>query len=486
MIDVLFVKPSAKAVKKIIAPPLGIMSLSSQLKKRGYSTGLVDMPLHSIPEEDAVERIISCQPKIVGFTVMSIDAPLAYRMARKIREEAPHIMIVMGGAHPTADAQDVVFNGNVDLAFIGESEISFTEFVEAFLDGREWRRIGGLAYEDHGMLKINRLDSLVDVDSIFPPDWDLVDLKRYHRIARGNPTLKSPKYASLLTSRGCVFKCTYCHGIFGSKVRQRKAELVFDEIRDLHSRYGVDEFIIADDIFNYNTSRAERICDLIIGSGLRLHLSFPVGLRADIMTPGLLHKMKLAGTHSISYAIETAAPRMQSFINKKLNLDKTREIIKLTDREGISTRGFFLLGLPTETPEETQLSIDFANASRLNYADFMSVQPFPGTEMSRQVEALGFEWAFDPSKTDYYEPIYNFTKMERLKLVFLFRKANFLFYFNIRRLIRAFRLAPRRSLYPFVIFFYLLRITASYRQVAGIRKHAEHAPEKIPTPHPSV
>ena len=76
----------------------------------------------------------------------------------------------------------------------------------------------------------------------------------------------------IFTSRGCPYRCTYCHDLFGKKFRGRKPELVWDEIKFLHDTYGVREFMIEDDIFNMDLERAKRICDLVIQSGLRLGL----------------------------------------------------------------------------------------------------------------------------------------------------------------------------------------------------------------------
>jgi anaerobic magnesium-protoporphyrin IX monomethyl ester cyclase len=150
------------------------------------------------------------------------------------------------------------------------------------------------------------------------------------------------------------------------------------------------DFQIIDDIFNLDMDRAKRICDLIVSSGMQVTLSFPNAIRGDRVDEELIDKMAAAGTKFISYAVETASPRLQKLIRKNLNLEEVFRAIEYTTGVGIVTRGFFMIGFPTETEAEVLQTIEYAKASALCGATFFTVVYFPGTELYRIAQSLGY------------------------------------------------------------------------------------------------
>ena len=200
--------------------------------------------------------------------------------------------------------------------------------------------------------------SIPDLDSLPYPDYSLVDLEAFsNQYLTFSAKIYQP-HANILTTRGCAYRCMYCHHILGKKFRARSPENVLAEIRFLHERYGVTDFQIIDDIFNFDIDRAKTVCNLLIKSGLKLTLSFPNGVRGDIMDEELIDKMAEAGTKYVSYAVETASPRLQKLIRKNLDLDRVFRAIEYTAKAGIITRGFFMLGFPTETEAEALQSMN--------------------------------------------------------------------------------------------------------------------------------
>jgi len=170
----------------------------------------------------------------------------------------------------------------------------------------------------------------------------------------------------------------------------RSPENVLSEIRFIYDNYGVTDFQIIDDIFNLDINRAKNICDLIIKSGMKITLSFPNAIRGDRVDRELIDKMHRAGTKFISYAVETASPRLQKLIKKNLNLDKINTAIEYTSQADIVSRGFFMLGFPTETVDEVNQTIEFAKSSSLCGATFFTVVYFPGTKLYELAQSLGY------------------------------------------------------------------------------------------------
>jgi hypothetical protein len=157
----------------------------------------------------------------------------------------------------------------------------------------------------------------------------------------------------------------------------------------------------------------------------------------------LMDKMAEAGTKFISYAVETASPRLQKLIRKHLNLDKVFKAIDYTTKVGIVTRGFFMLGFPTETEEEAIQTIEYAKSSSLCGATFFTVVYFPGTELFKLAKSVGyFQNEGSDVQRDYVdvgEGPYNFS-LETLTT--LKKKAIREFAFTKERIDQVMRLLP--------------------------------------------
>ena len=142
---------------------------------------------------------------------------------------------------------------------------------------------------------------------------------------------------------------------------------------------GVDELQIVDDIFNMNPPRMKAVCRAI--EPYKMHITFPNGLRFDILDEEGCEALTRAGTYAACVAVETITPRLQELIKKHLRVERTQQAIRWMADRGVLVRGFFMLGFPTETLEEIQATIDYAVKSDLAQAYFFNVVPQPGTPL---------------------------------------------------------------------------------------------------------
>jgi radical SAM superfamily enzyme YgiQ (UPF0313 family) len=185
---------------------------------------------------------------------------------------------------------------------------------------------------------------------------------------------------------------------------------------------------------------------LITRNGYKFWIAFPNGLRGDLMDEELLKWAKAAGTHHVAYAVESAAPRIQEMIKKFVKLDKLRQVIEWTAREGIFTSTFNMLGFPTETEEEMQGTIHFALDSPVQMALFFLVTPYQNTELFELLRAQGFEPVKEGKKLRYHNIDDGsdawFTLVPREKIKKLLYEFNIQFYFERQRLERLINLIP--------------------------------------------
>jgi len=246
------------------------------------------------------------------------------------------------------------------------------------------------------------------------------------------------KIASIFTSRGCPYACSFCHNIFGKRVRFQSPEKVFSEIKRLHDDFGMCQYHIWDDIFNINKERVHEICDMIIKSHMDINFSFPNGLRGDIINKDLILKLKAAGTTVITYAIETASERLQKKIRKNIDLKKLKEVIHFTSSAGIIVRVFIILGFPTETVEEMNTTINYIMDPAIDTAVFQVLNPFEGTAIYEDVKKNGIDPTDFEDKYEYISPNFSSSgevSLEELKEIYYDAVSRF---FNPERVNRSY------------------------------------------------
>lgn len=370
------------------SPPLGILYLAAALRRRfgeALEVEVIDLKLDERGPDWLAAQLDSLSPDVVGVSALNCEAEASHQIARRVKEWNPRALTVLGGPYAHRRAEEILGSTAFDWVFGGESDRTFPEALARHFAGEPLGDdLPGVSYRrGDGDLRISEeQDSIQDLDGLGMPAWDLVDFEAYARTTNMAGVLRGTRYATIFTSRGCPYLCSYCHDIFGKKFKWRSAESVLAEIEHLRSEYGVDEIQIVDDIFNLNKPRLREIMgearDRWRGE---LGFTFPNGLRADIMDEGIVDALADGGCYFVSIAIETVTERLQRLVTKNLDVERARRIIDHCDRRGILTRGFFMIGFPTETREEIRDTLRFAFRSRLTLAYFFTVVPQPGTPL---------------------------------------------------------------------------------------------------------
>ena len=431
-------------------PPLGILYLAAVIRECfGACIDVKIMDLGRVSINEATDEFRRYQPDYVGLSTMSCEADLMNNFAKLVKEHNSVIKVIAGGPHTTVAKERILDNENIDCVAIGEAEKTIVELLEALENSGDLTGVDGIAFRNGNDKVITQTRSLVeDLDALPFPAWDLIDFKGYADYSNWNGVLKEDCYAVISTSRGCPYRCYFCHNIFGKKVRFRSPESIFGEMSRLREEYGVKEVHILDDVFNINVGRAKRICELIIEDGSRFSLAFPNGLRADIMTKELVSLLKKAGTYKIHYGFETVSPRLQKMIGKNLDIPKAVEMFDATAGSGIITGAYFMLGFPTQTREEIMETINFATESSLDVAYFFKATPYPGTGFFSSV-AEDTEKNLPDNFSDYhfYSTSRSYGEIDETELNELILLAQQKFFLKASRLLKSFLKSPRKRKY---------------------------------------
>ena len=384
---VLFLKPYQDLPTLLHAPPLGLLYLVSALRQyfgNAVSIDLIDMKAHYLDAEWLIPRLDEFKPDVVGVSAMNYEAAQSHRIADIVKKWNPSALTMLGGAYALHQSAEIFQRCSFDWIIEGPAERTLLFALERFLQGRPLGEdLPGLSYRtpDGRLVLSTSTDVIKDVDSLPLPAWDMVDFDLYAS-RPWDLFMKPRRYATIFTSRGCPYLCNYCHDMFSKKFVHRSVGDVLKEIELLHEKYGVDDFQIVDDIFNLHKPRLKEIMGEVKRRwGGKIQFGFPNGLRADIMDEEVIKALADGGTYYTAVAIETVTPRLQALVEKHLDVEKTRRSIDMLEEHGISVKGFFMLGFPTETVEELNATVNFALQSKMSMASFFTVVPQPGTPL---------------------------------------------------------------------------------------------------------
>lgn len=455
---VVLLKPYQEVPGLVASPPLGLLYLVSAIRERFGDTvdvQVLDMKSRVLDPDWLDEPLRRYRPDVVGVSALNCEAASAQRIAKLVKAIDPSIVTVLGGPYPHRRAAELLESTDFDWLFDGMAERTFPEALHRHFAGEPLGTdIPGFSHRTAiGSFVSSTTDAVRDLDELPIPAWDLIDFERYSHQPTMMTTLKGTRYATIFTSRGCPYKCNYCHDLFGKRFIYRSVDRVIAEIEHLHEKYGVDEFEIIDDIFNLHKPRLKKIMAEVNRRWPgKLSFCFPNGVRADIIDESVLDALAEAGTYAMAVAVETVTPRLQKLIQKNLEVDQVRRVIDWADDRGIMVVGFFMVGFPTETPEEMQATVDFAIESRLSTGHFFTVTPQPGTPLyplaqSENPAALA-QLAIDEKEggsyrntLSWYERAYGFP------LGSFRKKAYMRFYGSPRRIWRIYNRVPKmRSL----------------------------------------
>jgi radical SAM superfamily enzyme YgiQ (UPF0313 family) len=228
---------------------------------------------------------------------------------------------------------------------------------------------------------------ITDLDNIPFPAWHHLDITKYFDGGRLYP------YIDIIGGRGCPYQCIFCQWpqlMFGNKYRLRSAKNIVDEIEydlKVFPQLRSGEIFFEDDTFTLNKKRAYAICDEILKR--RLKITWSVNARPDIFEVELFKTMKKAGCRLFLVGFETGVQQIMDNIKKNLRIEESKRFVEAAKKAKIQIHGCFVFGLPGETKQTMQETLDFALWFKLDTIQFSAAVPLPGTEYFNYCKSQG-------------------------------------------------------------------------------------------------
>lgn len=372
-------------------PSLGIAYIAAVLRGNGYEVRVVDAYVNGYNLSELMDIIRQYAPDLVGMSVLTPSCEVVYEISKNIRGTFPDMKIVMGNLHATLFCEEILLNNFSDFVVHGEGEFTMLELIKTLELHGDLENVKGLSFFRDGQVINNPLRPHIDdLDSLPFPAWDLFPLEKYSTDPRTQ--IKENKVETLiLATRGCPNQCTFCSSrterSLGSKYRMRKPESIVDEMVHMNRKYGSEVFSFMDLAFPLVKKHAIDFCKEIIRRELGKKFKWVTECRVKPLDEETLLFMKNAGCVRVCFGIESGNDGTLKLLKKNFTTNDVRRAFNMAKRANLEVDGMFMIGLPGETEELINETIDFALELDLRYAIFNLFVPYPGCELHDTLKA---------------------------------------------------------------------------------------------------
>ena len=367
-------------------PPLGLAYVAGALEKAGFQVEVLDNYLLKKPIGEVKQIVGKLSPEIVGITCSSATYGQCVEAAIAVKETLPSCKVVVGGWHPSYVPESMLQHPEIDYVVMGEGERAMTDLATAITKGESERTLAsipGVACKLKGEVVKNAPAFIGNLDEVPFPARHLLPMQLYDRAI---DFLKTKPVDTVSVMRGCPFNCAYCETreLWGRTCRAFSPGRVVEEIIHLAKNYGTKGLYFVGDNFTINGDRTIELCELMRQS--RLDVEWVCDTRADLVSRGLLRKMRSAGCRTVWFGVESGSPSILEKINKGITLEQTVHAFKLCREQGIQVACSFILGIPGETVRDMEASFRFAKKLDPDWCQFNIFIACPGSGLYEEVK----------------------------------------------------------------------------------------------------
>ena len=378
-----------------VEPPLWCRLIAGYVRDRGHAVAIIDTEAEEMGPSQLSEAVSDLAPTLACVVVFghqpsaSTQRMVGARLAcQALRERTPDLPVIIVGGHVSALPEGTLREEAVTYACKGEGPETVTQLLAALKEGRNDAipEVPGLVWWQGEAVKVNPAAPLItDLDrDLHGTAWDLLPMDRYRAHnwqCFGNLDARMP-YASIYTSLGCPYKCSFCciNAPFDSnRYRMRSPEKVVEEIAYLHDRHGVRTFKIIDEMFVLNDRHVRRICELL--RDLDLDLNIWAYARVDTVRPDILEDLRGAGIRWLALGIESGSAHVRDGADKGFTTDDIVAVVHGIQKAGISVIGNFIFGLPDDDHDTMRQTLDLAVRLNCEFVNFYCAMAYPGSQL---------------------------------------------------------------------------------------------------------
>ncbi len=370
--------------------PFLLAYAAAVLERDDFEVDCIDALAERLDREAFFARIEGFDPEVLIFEVSTISIDDDLEVVRDLRSRGFSGRVVVCGLHqPMYSGTFVEDHPEVDAVLIGEYELAARDVCRTWRAGREIDPpiAGAICRLAHGGIGDGGRRELAAVDELPWPARHRFDMSLYHDEPGSIPRPSVQMWAS----RGCPFGCIFCAWpqiLYGERGhRPRRPRDVADEFEAMVRAWGFKSVYFDDDTFNVRRDAVLELCREL--KTRRLEVPWAAMCRPDLMDEEMLESMRETGLAAVKYGVECGSRELLKTSGKGLNLEKAVGNILLTQEMGIKTHLTFMFGLPGETRQTAEQTIELALRLAPESLQFTIATPFPGSEYHHLLEERG-------------------------------------------------------------------------------------------------
>lgn len=365
-------------------PPLGILYVCSHLRSRGFTVDVHDSTFST--QEALHRRLREQEPTVLGVYANLMTRPKVVKILAEAKRHG--WQTIVGGPEPGAYVEEYLRAG-ADAVVMGEGEITMEELLPALRSGETDRLndVRGIAFLAPGgsVIRTPPRPQIQDLDAQPWPEREAIDTARYVETWRTHHGMGS---ISLITARGCPYRCEWCsHQVYGQTHRRRKPRFVADELEWLRRRYKPDMLWIADDVFTIHHGWLQEWREQV--SSRSLHIPFECISRADRLTEEVIRTLAELGCFRLWIGSESGSQRILDRMKRGVTVEQVQRATKLCRDHGIQTGMFLMWGYEGEEMEDIEATIEHVRASKPDVFLTTVAYPIKGTPYFKRAQEQG-------------------------------------------------------------------------------------------------
>jgi len=368
-----------------IYPPLGLCQLAAV--DRNNLIQVFDAEGEGLNKEETKITLREIKPKVLGLTVTSFTLDIVEEWAAFAK--SINAIVIVGGPHASLAPNDVFDKcPSVDFIVRGEGEVIINELIDSVLSGKSNLNLKGVCERlssDNYYIAVEIL-KVIDFSFLPFPVLKNLPINNYNC-----PDAKNKPMVTMMTMRGCPYTCEFCSSpaVMGKVLRGWDISQVINELKYLVFELGIKEISFVDDVFTINSKRTIELCSEIVKN--QLDISWFCNARADHIIPEIAQAMKQAGCHQTYLGFESGSQIILDNIKKRTKVERLVKGAETLKEHGINRSIGFVIGLPGETDETVNLSIELAKRLKPERLQFTRFTPLVGSPLANyQFNLNGF------------------------------------------------------------------------------------------------
>ena len=376
-------------------PPLGILYISAYLEENGIPNEVYDTTFAS--KANLNHFLTEQKPTIIGIYVNLMTKLNVLNIIRFIKENLFGSTIILGGPEVYHSAEKFLRHG-ADVIVMGEGEETMLDLIKNLNQSStysvsDFNSVAGIAFLNDGkFVQTAEREKIKDLNDLPFPNRKKINLQLYLKAWKKH---HGKNALSINTMRGCPYTCKWCsRSVYGLSYRRRSPEKVVEELEHLKKEYNPDSLWFVDDVFTISHKWLSSFRDELKKKSIQI--PYECITRADRMNEEVINLLKETGCFRVWIGAESGSQKVIDLMDRRVDVNQVRDMIKLTKKHGIEAGTFIMLGYPGETEADIEETINHLKESNPDHFTITIAYPIKGTELSQQVESIqttNLDWA---------------------------------------------------------------------------------------------